>query len=51
LAPKFDIEARLMKVQPLLRPPAQGCSQVAQPDAGAWYGDYEEFVNERRAGR
>ena len=49
--PKFDIEARLMKKCNLcydrtsqdLQP---WCAQACPTDA-LWYGDYEEFVNER----
>ena len=49
--PKFDIEARLMKKCNLcydrtsqdLKP---WCAQACPTDA-LWYGDYEEFVNER----
>ena len=50
--PKFDVEARLMKKCNLcydrtsegLKP---WCAQAC-PTQAIWYGDYEEFVNERR---
>jgi Fe-S-cluster-containing dehydrogenase component len=49
--PKFDIEARLMKKCNLCYDrTSQGlqpwCAQACPTDA-LWYGDYEEFVNER----
>ena len=49
--PKFDIEARLMKKCNLCYDrTSQGlkpwCAQVC-PTQAIWYGDYEEFVNER----
>ena len=49
--PKFDIEARLMKKCNLCYDrTSQGlkpwCAQVC-PTQALWYGDYEEFVNQR----
>jgi Fe-S-cluster-containing dehydrogenase component len=49
--PKFDIEARLMKKCNLCYDrTSQGlkpwCAQAC-PTQAIWYGDYEEFVNER----
>jgi Fe-S-cluster-containing dehydrogenase component len=50
--PKFDIEARLMKKCNLCydrtaRDLKPWCAQAC-PTQAIWYGDYEEFVNERR---
>lgn len=50
--PKFDIEARLMKKCNLCYDrTSQGmqpwCAQAC-PTQAIWYGDYEEFVNERQ---
>jgi Fe-S-cluster-containing dehydrogenase component len=50
--PKFDVEARLMKKCNLCYDrTAQGlqpwCAQAC-PTQALWYGDYEEFVNERQ---
>jgi Fe-S-cluster-containing dehydrogenase component len=50
--PKFDVEARLMKKCNLCYDrTAQGlkpwCAQAC-PTQALWYGDYEEFANQRR---
>jgi Fe-S-cluster-containing dehydrogenase component len=50
--PKFDVKARLMKKCNLCYDrTAQGlqpwCAQAC-PTQALWYGDYEEFVNERQ---